>query len=239
MVSGPMQIAPVRHNFPTVSDPAAMLEFPNARNNERDTLLEYVELRPGATVLDIQSAGGYLSNEVDRRLEGNGTILCVEPNAQLRSRLDPRYVAIDNPVEEFHSIADRTVDVALGLVGLHHSHSHRATIGESFRVLKPGGQLALCEVPFGSRLADWLNGFVARHCPSGHDGNFPVAGSISRICTEAGFVDFNRGIARCPVDLRSTSRNSAVFQGPFRARPGNRRNRPGAGRLFRDPGDTI
>lgn len=66
-----MHIVEERHNFPTVSDPAAMLDFPDARNNERDTLLDYVELHTGATVLDIQSAGGYLSDEVNRRLRGD------------------------------------------------------------------------------------------------------------------------------------------------------------------------
>src|SRR6187549_684837 len=102
----------LQHNFPTVSDPSAMRDFPDARNNERDTLLEYVALRPGLTVLDIQSAGGYLSDEIDRRMEGSGTIVCVEPNPALRARLKPHYRVVDNPVEDFHSIAGGTVDVA-------------------------------------------------------------------------------------------------------------------------------
>jgi len=177
----------VRHNFPTVSSPDAMRQFSRARINERDTLLEYVRLKPGMRVLDIQSAGGFLSDEVYRRLHGRVTAICVEPNPELRARLNPVYTILDNPVERFHGIEDQSIDVALGLVGLHHSESHLDTLSESFRVLKPGGELAICDVPEGSRLADWLNVFANTHCPSGHLGNFPAQGDIHRLCGECGF----------------------------------------------------
>lgn len=124
-------------------------------------------------------------------------------------------MAIDNPVENFHSIADRSVDVALGLAGLHHSRSHRATIAESFRVLKSGGQLAICDVPFGSSLADWLNVFVARHCPAGHDGNFPVAGDIARICQEVGFADAAEELRDVPWIFGGREEIAPFFKGLF------------------------
>lgn len=205
----------IKHNFPTVSDPSAMRDFPDARNNERDTLLEYVELRPGATVLDIQSAGGYLSDEVDRRMDGSGTIVCVEPNPALRARLKPHYVAYADAVEEFASLADESVDVALGLVGLHHSHSHRATIAEAYRVLKPGGEFAVCDVPQDGRLAAWLNEFVAEHCPAGHEGNFPAMGSIERLCREAGFVEIVEELRSVPWKFGTRADIAPFFKGLF------------------------
>lgn len=209
------QHATLQHNFPTVSDPSAMRDFPDARNNERDTLLEYVTLRPGLTVLDIQSAGGYLSDEVDRRMGGGGEIVCVEPNPALRARLKPHYRAIDNPVEDFHSIADNTIDVALGLVGLHHSHSHRATIFEAFRTLKPGGEFAVCDVPADGRLAQWLNQFVARHCPDGHEGNFPATGDVERLCREAGFVEVVEERRSVPWKFTRRADIAPFFRGLF------------------------
>lgn len=205
----------IKHNLPTVSDPSAMLMFPDARNNERDTLLEYVELRPGMTVLDIQSAGGYLSDEVDRRMDGTGTIVCVEPNTPLRSRLKPHYVAYDDAVEDFPSVADNSADVSLGLVGLHHSHSHRATIAEAFRATKPGGEFAVCDVPADSRLAAWLNEFVAKHCPSGHDGNFPAIGSVERLCHDAGFVEVTEELRSVPWKFGTRADIAPFFKGLF------------------------
>lgn len=131
-----------------------MRDFPDARSNERDTLLDYVTLRPGIVVVDVQAAGGYLSDEVRRRLGHAVSIICVEPNGELRSRLNPAFTALADPIEHFRSIGDGTADIVLGLVALHHSHSHSATIEECCRVLKLGGELAICDVPAGSRVAE-------------------------------------------------------------------------------------
>lgn len=202
-------------NFPTVSAPSAMRDYPHARNNERDTLLDYVNLARGMSVLDIQAAGGYLSDEVFRRLEGKVAAVCVEPNPELRKRLNPAFRTIDNPVEDFPEVADRSIDVALGLIGLHHSDSHRATIHEAFRVLKPGGELALCDVAQGSRLADWLNIFVQRNCPAGHTGNFPQAGMMTKLCAEAGFVDIVEEPRDVPWIFPGRQDIAVFFQGLF------------------------
>jgi SAM-dependent methyltransferase len=210
-----MQGALAKPNFPTVSEPSAMRDFPNVRNNERDTLLGYATLRPGCVVLDVQAAGGYLSDEVRRRLGSAEGIICVEPNAELRSRLNPAYTIVADPVERFGSIGDDTVDIALGLVGLHHSRSHGATIGECHRVLKPGGELAICDVPAGSRLADWLNGFVASHCPAGHEGNFPALGSVARLCREAGFVEIAEEVRDVPWQFERRADIATFFKGLF------------------------
>lgn len=204
-----------QQNFPTVSSPTVMQDYPGVRDNERDVLLEYVTLRPGMQVLDVQAAGGYLSDEVHRRLGGDVINLCVEPNPELRARLDPAYVVIDNPVERFDDIADASVDVALGLIGLHHSHSHRATLGESVRVLKPGGELAFCDVPAGSRLAAWLNEFVDAHCPAGHTGNFPEIGSLRAHCQALGCEGVTEELRDVPWIFPNRQAIVAYFQGLF------------------------
>jgi SAM-dependent methyltransferase len=192
-----------------------MRDFPGARNNERDTLLDYVALRPGMVVLDVQAAGGYLADEVHRRLGPVATILCVEPNSELRNRLKPAYTALADPVENFLSIDSETVDIVLGLVALHHSHSHAATIGECCRVLRPGGELAICDVPAGSRVAEWLNGFVARHCPAGHNGNFPEPGSMTRLCREAGFTGIVEELRDVPWQFARRADIAVFFKGLF------------------------
>jgi SAM-dependent methyltransferase len=208
-------VSALTHNFPTVSTPEAMSRFSNSRNNERDTLLSYVDLQPGMHVLDIQAAGGYLSDEVFRRLNGDVINVCVEPNSELRARLNPAFRSVDNPVEHFASLADESVDIALGLIGLHHSKSHRATLSEAYRVLKPAGELAVCDVVEGSRLAAWLNEFVMTHCPSGHFGNFPASGSMNQICTNLGFQDVVEEERNVPWVFKSRQDVLVFFQGLF------------------------
>lgn len=192
-----------------------MRDFPDARNSERDTLLDYVTLRPGCVTLDIQSAGGYLSDEIARRLGRADGIVCIEPNGELRRRLNPAYRAFGDALERFGSVDDRSVDIALGLIGLHHSHSHRATIQECYRVLRPGGEMAVCDVPAGSRLAGWLNVFVARHCPAGHEGNFPAPGETGRHCADAGFVDVIEELRDVPWEFHRRSDIARFFRGLF------------------------
>lgn len=204
-----------KHNFPTVSSPTAMQDFPNVRDNERDGLLDYVTLAENMSVLDIQAAGGYLSDEVFRRLDGRVTMVCIEPSPDLRARLNPAYRIIDNPVEKFASVPDQSIDVALGLIALHHSNSHMATIAEAWRVLKPGGEMAICDVPKGSRHARWLNEFVKDHCPTGHDGNFPEYRSMQYLSAAAGFEDISEEIRDVPWTFRHRSDIAVFFQGLF------------------------
>lgn len=166
------------NSLPTVSDPAAMADFPQARGRERDRLLDCLRLWPGMRVLDIQAAGGYLSDEIYRRLGGQVHCVCVEPCDALRARLSPRYQRCADPVDALTSIADASVDAAVSLVGLHHSASHERSLEQALRVLRPGGELAVCEVEAGSQQAAWLNDFVDRYCPAGHQGNFPAAGNL-------------------------------------------------------------
>ena len=172
--------------FPTLSDASAMADFPAVRERERDALLHAVALRPGMRVLDIQAAGGYLSDAVYRQLRGRVDCLCVEPCPQLRARLSPHYQVFADPVDNLTSIATASVDAVLGLAGLHHSASHDRTLEESVRVLKPGGEFAVCDVELDSPVARWLNEFVHRYSPAGHQGQFLRFGYLRQKCAQLG-----------------------------------------------------
>lgn len=202
-------------NLPAASDPAAMRDFPDARNTERDALLDDVRLFPGMTTLDIQSAGGYLSDEIHRRLAGEVTCICIEPSATLRSRLNPAFRAFGDPVEHFASVADETVDAVLGLAGLHHSESHADTINESWRVLKKGGQVAICDVEVDSHVAHWLNEFVHENSSAGHQGRFVHEGDMSRLFREAGFTGVRESRRRVPWVFESRKQVVQFFRGLF------------------------
>lgn len=202
-------------NLPAASDPAAIRNFPDARNAERDALLDDVRLFPGMTTLDIQSAGGYLSDEIHRRLAGDVTCICIEPSDALRNRLNPAFRAFADPVERFTSVADGTVDAVLGLAGLHHSDSHADTINESWRVLKNSGQVAICDVEVDSHVARWLNEFVNDNSSAGHEGRFVREGDMTRLFTDAGFTGVRECRRRVPWVFENRAQVVQFFRGLF------------------------
>ncbi|MFK5922035.1 MAG: methyltransferase domain-containing protein [Verrucomicrobiota bacterium] len=202
-------------NFPAISDASAMINFPRARALERDALLELVDLQSGQTVLDIQAAGGFLSDEVDRLLEQDVHCVCIEPCELLGGRLNSRYQWLRDSVEQFESVEDGSVDVALGLAGLHHSGCHADTIKACQRVLKPGGELAICDVEKGAAIADWLNVFVDRHNPSGHVGNFLNFGDTASLLRDAGLIDVVEEKKRVPWKFEKKEQVAVFFKGLF------------------------
>jgi hypothetical protein len=202
-------------NFPAVSDERAMRLYSQARDNERRALLELVDLQPGSVVLDIQAAGGYLSDGVYAQLQGDVSCVCVEPCELLRKRLSKAYRVIDNPVHDFFDVASDSVNTVLGLAGLHHSASHLATVSESFRVLQPGGMFAVCDVISASDIARWLNDFVDANNPSGHKGVFLEGGQLTDMMIGAGFAAAFEEVKYVPWVFASEQDMVTFFKGLF------------------------
>ena len=204
-----------KENFPAISAEWAMSEFPDARNAERDMLLQLAGLMSGMTVLDIQAAGGYLSDGVFDYLDGEVELICLEPCKALNSRLSHIYRLIEDPVESWSSVDEQSVDVVLGLAGLHHSKNQLATVSEAYRVLKPGGRVVICDVVDGSDIAYWLNDYVDTHNSAGHKGMFLMPDELSRLYKEVGFHSVQETIESVPWLFESEQGAGRFFKGLF------------------------
>lgn len=202
-------------SLPTTSDAFAMLDYPQARARERDTLLDMVHLAPGDTVVDLQAAGGYVADEIHRRLAGRVRCICVEPSEELRQRISPVHEVRGDPLDELRSIGSETVDVVVGLAGLHHSPSMARTVAEAARVLRPEGEFGVCDVEDGSRIAGWLNDFVNAYNPSGHHGVFPKSGTLVRELRRAGFIDVRETREYVPWVFASRAHMERFLRGLF------------------------
>lgn len=202
-------------NVPAVSAEWAMKEFPSAREAERAPLLELGALKSGDCVLDLQAAGGYLSDGVYQYLQGDVSLICIEPCSELIKRLSTEYYSVNDGVENWCSISDESVDVVLGLAGLHHSEEQQATINEAYRVLKPGGRIVICDVELGSNIADWLNVYVNKHSLAGHKGNFIKTGQMIELFEKAGFFSINETKMNVPWRFDSFEFAARFFKGLF------------------------
>ena len=142
--------------------------WPEIRSEEFKAYLDKLELQRGERLLDAPC--------------GNGMFAPFVPSFCRYEGLDPapafigacRSVGIQCHASSLRStgLPCSGFDVVGSLTGIHHEHNRLELYQEWFRLLRPGGRLIVMDVARGSRVAEFLNGFVDRWNSGGHQGDF-------------------------------------------------------------------
>ncbi len=176
---------------------AANASHPDARRAERDHLLDLIDPRPGARICDLQSASGFVARGIRERWGETVQVVSVEPSPSLARTLPPADRPVNASLEALPLVGECT-DFVVSLAGTHHSPDLASIAREAWRVLRPGGVCALCEVERGTPMDRWLNEFVDSWTSDGHDGHFVAPGELSEALHAAGFVGVREERAAVP-----------------------------------------
>ena len=153
----------------------AMRAYPQARAAEFEAMVAYLPSLAGGIIFDMPAGGGYLRSYLPPRLH----YVAVEPTEAFYASCP-----VDARARRLHAgiecvpCRDGSADAVVSLAGLHHAPDLDAVFREMRRLVAPRGLVVIADVAEGSAAAQFLNGYVDRHCSTGHDGRFLDAHTV-------------------------------------------------------------
>ena len=151
-------------------------------------------LKPGETVLDLGSGGGFDCFLAARAVGKPGRVIGVDMTQEMigLSRRNAAKAAFEN-VEfrlgeiEHLPVADASVDVIISNCVINLSTDKPQVFREAFRVLKSGGRLAVSDMVASGELPDELQGDLASY--SACVGGASPVDALAAMIEAAGFAD--------------------------------------------------
>jgi SAM-dependent methyltransferase len=151
-------------------------------------------MQAGETVLDLGSGAGFDAFLAARAVGPNGRVIGVDmtPEMVSKARANAETGSYDN-VEfrlgeiEHLPVADGIVDVIISNCVINLSPDKAAVFADAFRVLRPGGRLAISDVVASAELPDEISSDLALY--SGCVGGASLISELRSMLLEAGFED--------------------------------------------------
>ena len=160
----------------------AMRDSPRARDAEFRAVIEPLRDFAAGVLCDLPCGGAYLAEHLPASMRYIG----VDPSDDF---IHACPAAIDPIKAQITSVplADASADYIVSLAALHHEPDLPAVFGEMRRLLRRGGRAVIADIGEGTRPASFLNGFVDRNNPMGHNGHF-LSAALQAIAEAAGFI---------------------------------------------------
>ena len=158
------------------------------------TPLAFAALREGEVVVDLGSGGGIDCLLGARHVGATGRVIGVDMTPEMVRKARDNAARVEAKNVEFRlgeierlPVADRSVDVVVSNCVINLSPDKSSVFREAFRILKPGGRVAISDIIASQPLPDALKNDPAAlaGCIAGAPSIDEVAGHLK----DAGFVD--------------------------------------------------
>jgi ubiquinone/menaquinone biosynthesis C-methylase UbiE len=154
--------------------------------------LAIASLREGETVLDLGSGAGFDSLLAGQRVGPNGRVIGVDMTPQMLARARRNAESVNAQNVEFRlgeiehlPLPDASVDVIISNCVINLSPEKPQVFREAFRVLKPGGRLAIADIVACIPLPQHFREDAA--LVSSCVGGVATIGELQQMLAEAGF----------------------------------------------------
>jgi SAM-dependent methyltransferase len=161
------------------------------------------ELQPGERVLDLGSGAGFDAFLAARQVGDTGSVIGVDMTPEMISKARGNIVKTDLRNVEFRlgeiehlPVADASVDLIMSNCVINLSTDKPAVFGEAFRVLAPGGRVAISDIVALREIPPEIRNDLEAYagCVSGA----AMVAEIEAMLAAAGFTDIR-------VELKSNS----------------------------------
>ena len=149
-------------------------------------------LQPGETVLDLGSGAGVDAFLAATAVGAHGRVIGVDMTPAMVSKARANaekggYTNVEFRLGEIESlpVADSTIDVIISNCVINLSPDKASVFREAFRVLRPGGRLAISDVVASAELPDDLRGDISLY--SGCMAGASLISELEVMMSEAGF----------------------------------------------------
>lgn len=149
-------------------------------------------LKPGETVVDLGSGGGFDCFLAANQVGSDGHVIGIDMTPEMISKarenaLRNEYTNVEFRLGEIEylPVADNSANVILSNCVINLSPDKRSVYREVFRILKPGGRLAISDMVAIAEIPEELKKNLDNYCGC-ITGTVPT-GEIDQMLTEAGF----------------------------------------------------
>jgi SAM-dependent methyltransferase len=151
-------------------------------------------IRPGESVLDLGSGGGFDCFLAAQRTGATGRVIGVDMTAEMISKARANAAKGGHTNVEFRlgeienlPVADASVDLILSNCVINLSPDKPRVFAEAFRALKPGGRLAVSDIVALQPIPEALRADFAAY--TGCVAGAASADAVEKMLRDAGFVD--------------------------------------------------